>query len=110
MEKRQQPTVYCAHLGRGGRHFSRLGRDAPPTIVTAVKRSDLPKMFRFLSGRKARNNTQNGGSQLKGSKSTSNKNLIQCKVILLDGTDLSVELSVSFIQPLHRTRLSFFIR
>ncbi|KRT83909.1 FERM domain containing protein, partial [Oryctes borbonicus] len=50
-------------------------------------------MFRFLSGRKARNTSQNGASQLKSSKSVVNKNLIQCKVILLDGTDLSVELS-----------------
>ncbi|KAK9752001.1 FERM N-terminal domain [Popillia japonica] len=50
-------------------------------------------MFRFLSGRKARNTSQNGASQLKSSKSGVNKNLIQCKVILLDGTDLSVELS-----------------
>lgn len=53
-------------------------------------------MFRFLSGRKARNTAQNGTHDIKSSKSAHNRNLIQCKVILLDGTDLSVELSVSF--------------
>lgn len=60
-------------------------------------------MFRFLSGRKARGTatiTTNGTSDhQKGHhnyrNSVQNKNLIQCKVILLDGTDLSVELSVS---------------
>lgn len=41
-----------------------------------------------------RNETHNGASNIKH-KTVSNKNLIQCKVILLDGTDLSVELSVS---------------
>lgn len=54
-------------------------------------------MFRFLSGRKARNPAPaDRAGQLKNSKSGTNKNLIQCRVILLDGTDLSVELSVSF--------------
>lgn len=51
-------------------------------------------MFRFLSGRKARNETRTGSTNTK-TKNVPNKNLIQCKVILLDGTDLSVELSVS---------------
>lgn len=49
-------------------------------------------MFRFLSGRKTRN-----PPHLKNSKSVPHKNLIQCKVILLDGTDLSVELSVCIV-------------
>lgn len=47
-------------------------------------------MFRFLSGRKPRGTSANGTSDAK-----INKNLIQCRVILLDGTDLTVELSVS---------------
>ncbi|KAL1502085.1 hypothetical protein ABEB36_007283 [Hypothenemus hampei] len=48
-------------------------------------------MFRFLSGRKGRHA---GADRTDGKNSkTTNKNLIQCKVILLDGTDLSVELS-----------------
>lgn len=49
-------------------------------------------MFRFLSGRKGRT----AGADRAGGKNVnknSNKNVIQCKVILLDGTDLSVELS-----------------
>ncbi|CAG9770039.1 unnamed protein product [Ceutorhynchus assimilis] len=51
-------------------------------------------MFRFLSGRKGRNAGADGGrSNGKSSSKHANKNLIQCKVILLDGTDLSVELS-----------------
>jgi len=70
-------------------------------------------MFRFLSGRKTRRGTAGvksfgGGGQDytdRGAVTSSgvnhnakdkhyiNKNLIQCKVILLDGTDLSVELS-----------------
>ncbi|XP_044260474.1 band 4.1-like protein 5 isoform X1 [Tribolium madens] len=50
-------------------------------------------MFRFLSGRKNRTNTRtNGTSEIKPTKLI-NKNLILCRVILLDGTDLSVELS-----------------
>ncbi|KAJ8921283.1 hypothetical protein NQ315_013756, partial [Exocentrus adspersus] len=46
------------------------------------------KMFRFLSGRKLRSTP----TEVDGSKSK-HKNLIQCRVILLDGTDLSVELT-----------------
>ncbi|XP_066153819.1 band 4.1-like protein 5 [Euwallacea fornicatus] len=45
-------------------------------------------MFRFLSGRKGRNTRVD-----RTDGRSSNKNLVQCKVILLDGTDLSVELS-----------------
>lgn len=51
------------------------------------------KMFRFLSSRKARH-TSTEVDHIKSSKNL-HKNLIQCRVILLDGTDLSVELSVS---------------
>lgn len=47
-------------------------------------------MFRFLSGRKPRGASSNGQNDVK-----INKNLIECRVILLDGTDLTVELSVS---------------
>lgn len=49
-------------------------------------------MFRFLSGRKGRNARGDRTDGKSGGKHA-NKNLIQCKVILLDGTDLSVELS-----------------
>lgn len=51
-------------------------------------------MFRFLSGRKGRS----GDVQNSHHKNVPHKNIIQCKVILLDGTDLSVELSVSEIE------------
>lgn len=59
-------------------------------------------MFRFLSGRKGRSDVQSGSSHNIKSKHVPNKNLIQCKVILLDGTDLSVELSVSKFRNLHK--------
>lgn len=66
-------------------------------------------MLRFLSRRKGRNATaaenrvattdgqqhQNTASQIKPQRIVTNKNLIQCRVILLDGTDLSVDLTVS---------------
>lgn len=53
-------------------------------------------MLRFLSKRKDRNNgTQNGNQQNKNQRPI-NKNILQCKVILLDGSDLSVDLPVSF--------------
>ncbi|XP_022902726.2 band 4.1-like protein 5 isoform X2 [Onthophagus taurus] len=48
-------------------------------------------MFRFLSGRKGKRSE--GNSQSRNSRHAVHKGLIQCKVILLDGTDLSVELS-----------------
>lgn len=51
-------------------------------------------MFRFLSGRKPRSASANRTND-KSNKSVINKSLIQCRVILLDGTDLTVELSVS---------------
>ncbi|GLH12174.1 Band 4.1-like protein 5 [Gryllus bimaculatus] len=51
-------------------------------------------MLRFLSRRKGRNapksaHIKTGGSQ----RSLSSKNVIQCRVILLDGTNLSIDLS-----------------
>lgn len=55
-------------------------------------------MFRFLSGRKVRG-ADNGPTGSANSqhhqkaKHIQNKNLVQCRVVLLDGTDLSVELS-----------------
>lgn len=66
------------------------------TSYKCFKVDDKWEMFRFLSGRKNRTNTRtNGTSNIKPTKIITNKNLIQCRVILLDGTDLSVELSVS---------------
>lgn len=74
-------------------------------------------MLRFLSRRKVRNNyvdnasgtrggpgagsggggviASNSGSQIKPQRIVVNKNKIDCRVILLDNTDLSIELSVS---------------
>lgn len=47
-------------------------------------------MLRFLS-RRGRSSSQNRNKQ--GAKTSINKNLIQCKVMLLDDTDLSINLS-----------------
>ncbi|XP_063361015.1 band 4.1-like protein 5 [Cydia amplana] len=47
-------------------------------------------MLRFLS-RRGRSSSQNRNKQ--GQKTPTNKNLIQCKVMLLDDTDLSINLS-----------------
>lgn len=54
-------------------------------------------MLRFLSRRKTRNppTIDNNSSQIKAQRIVTNKNIIQCKIILLDGTDLSVDLTVS---------------
>lgn len=60
-------------------------------------------MLRFLSRRKVRNTSAADGgggggtssSQIKSQRITANKNKIDCRVILLDNTDLSIELSVS---------------
>lgn len=61
-------------------------------------------MLRFLSRRKNRNNAAAtpgandapaGGSQIKAKRIETNKNMIQCRIVLLDGTDLSVDLTVS---------------
>lgn len=57
-------------------------------------------MLRFLSRRKVRNSAPDGGggnatssSQIKSQRIAANKNKIDCRVILLDNTDLSIELS-----------------
>lgn len=57
-------------------------------------------MLRFLSRRKARNVTPPeteaaASSQIKPKRIETNKNIIQCRIVLLDGTDLSVDLTVS---------------
>lgn len=52
-------------------------------------------MLRFLSRRRVRGvNGQTASPQIKNQRLLSNKNIIQCQVILLDGTDLPIELSV----------------
>lgn len=63
-------------------------------------------MLRFLSRRKGRSTnsganqtgdaaTNHTASQIKSQRILPNKNQIECRVILLDGTDLSVYLTVS---------------
>lgn len=63
-------------------------------------------MLRFLSRRRGRNtnsgtnqsgdtHSNNTASQIKSQRILPNKNQIECRVILLDGTDLSVYLTVS---------------
>uniref|UniRef100_A0A0K8TFE1 Moesin/ezrin/radixin homolog 1 n=1 Tax=Lygus hesperus TaxID=30085 RepID=A0A0K8TFE1_LYGHE len=51
-------------------------------------------MLRFLS-RKNRRNGQKNATPLKkdASRTTSNKNCVQCRVLMLDGTDLSIDLT-----------------
>ncbi|XP_044763398.1 band 4.1-like protein 5 isoform X2 [Coccinella septempunctata] len=49
-------------------------------------------MFRFLSG-KRKNTTQNQGDKVDSRNSAHNKNLLVCKVVLLDGSELSRELT-----------------
>ena len=51
-------------------------------------------MLRFLS-RRNRNHQQINSSDIKSQRIPTNKNLIQCRVILLDNSDISIELSVS---------------
>lgn len=52
-------------------------------------------MLRFLSRRRGRGvGGQNTSSQIKNQRLLSNKNIVQCRVVLLDGTDLPIELSV----------------
>ncbi|XP_076172786.1 erythrocyte membrane protein band 4.1-like yurt [Ptiloglossa arizonensis] len=52
------------------------------------------KMLRFLSRRRARSvSGQTASSQIKNQRLLSNKNVVQCRVVLLDGTDLPIELS-----------------
>lgn len=66
-------------------------------------------MLRFLSRRKGRGassgatqsadgQSNNTASQIKSQRILPNKNQIECRVILLDGTDLSVYLTVSTSQ------------
>uniref|UniRef100_A0A182LVH9 Uncharacterized protein n=1 Tax=Anopheles culicifacies TaxID=139723 RepID=A0A182LVH9_9DIPT len=51
-------------------------------------------MLRFLSRRKGRNAAADTvDSQIKSQRIPTNKNLIPCRVILLDNTDLSVDLT-----------------
>lgn len=50
-------------------------------------------MLRFLSRRRARSVTGQNSSQIKNQRLLSNKNIVQCRVVLLDGTDLPIELS-----------------
>lgn len=72
-------------------------------------------MLRFLSRRKVRSNyvesrggvaggpggggvtnaNSSSGTQIKAQRMPVNKNKIECRVVLLDNTDLSIELSVS---------------
>jgi hypothetical protein len=57
-------------------------------------------MLRFLSRRKGRNGQQQKSttqSKFGATRLIPNKNLVQCRVILLDGTDLSVDLTVRII-------------
>uniref|UniRef100_A0A182PQ00 Uncharacterized protein n=1 Tax=Anopheles epiroticus TaxID=199890 RepID=A0A182PQ00_9DIPT len=52
------------------------------------------KMLRFLSRRKGRSAAADTvDSQIKSQRIPTNKNLIPCRVILLDNTDLSVDLT-----------------
>lgn len=52
-------------------------------------------MLRFLSRRKARNQQPEiQSSQIKSTRIVANKNIIQCRIILLDNADITVELSV----------------
>ncbi|XP_066596545.1 band 4.1-like protein 5 isoform X2 [Prorops nasuta] len=53
----------------------------------------LNKMLRFLSRRRARSVSGQNTSQIKNQRLVSNKNVVQCRVVLLDGTDLPIELS-----------------
>jgi hypothetical protein len=61
-------------------------------------------MLRFLSRRKNRNVIPENNSHIKSQRIPTNKNLVAVRVILLDGTDISVDLSVS-----RRRSKKFFI-
>ncbi|XP_011339166.1 band 4.1-like protein 5 isoform X2 [Ooceraea biroi] len=50
-------------------------------------------MLRFLSRRRGRSVGGQTASQIKNQRLPSNKNVVQCRVVLLDGTDLPIELS-----------------
>lgn len=66
-------------------------------------------MLRFLSRRKGRgtgatsSDTNNTNSQIKAQRIVTNKNLIPCRIILLDGTDLSIDLTVSSHREIEST-------
>lgn len=51
-------------------------------------------MLRFLSRKKGRNGQKTTQIKNGSQRLATNKNSIQCKVMLLDGTDLTVDLSV----------------
>lgn len=55
-------------------------------------------MLRFLSRRRGRSvsGQTSSSTQIKNQRLPSSKNIVQCRVILLDGADLPIELSVSF--------------
>ena len=56
-------------------------------------------MLRFLSRRNRNHEQINTNSDIKSQRIPTNKNLIQCRVILLDNSDISIELSVSLSMP-----------
>lgn len=82
-------------------------------------------MLRFLSRRKGRNANSGGtnqsgdgggghhntaaSSQIKSQRILPNKNQIECRVILLDGTDLSVYLTVSTFLSVFFLFANFFL-
>jgi len=69
------------------------------TPVDTFEASDTFKMLRFLSRRKGRNVQKTSTQVAPGSQRLiSNKHLVACRVILLDGTDLSIDLSVSIFK------------
>ncbi|CAG2058675.1 unnamed protein product [Timema podura] len=51
-------------------------------------------MLRFLSRRRGRNVQKTTQNTTAPERLIPNKHLVQCKVILLDGTDLSIDLSI----------------
>lgn len=64
-------------------------------------------MLRFLSrrNRNHQNINTNNNSDIKSQRIPTNKNLIQCRVILLDNSDISIELSVSRLITLCKKRI-----
>lgn len=54
-------------------------------------------MLRFLSRRKVRNNIANHEGGHTKSSNVVGKNKIDCRIILLDGGDLSIVMSVSIV-------------
>lgn len=65
-------------------------------------------MLRFLS-RRNRNHQQTNSSDIKSQRIPTNKNLIQCRVVLLDNSDISIELSVSSPPAPQRDHNNFLI-